>query len=141
MALVVENLLANAGNARMQAQSLGLRFPGEENGDLPQDSCLEHSMDRGVCPAPAHGVAKTEWVRAQTHTHTCTHTHATHTYMHAHTCVRAHTHACARTPPPHTHTPHSKIPGLILGFTSQQAIWLAIITNSCDGPCPLSKET
>ena len=34
----------------------------------------------------------------------------------------------------HTHTNHSKIPGLILGFTSQEAIWLAIITNSCEGP-------
>ena len=47
-------------------------------------------------------------------------------------CMRVHT---------HTHTHHSKIPGLILGFTSQQAIWLAIITNSCEGPSPLSKET
>ena len=34
------------------------RSPGEGNGYPLQYSCLENSMDRGVWPATAHGVAK-----------------------------------------------------------------------------------
>ena len=34
------------------------RFPGEGNGNPPQYSCLENSMDRGVWQAIVHGVAR-----------------------------------------------------------------------------------
>ena len=34
------------------------RSPGEENGNPPQYSCLENSMDRGAWRAMVHGVAK-----------------------------------------------------------------------------------
>ena len=34
------------------------RFPGEENGNLFQYSCLENPMDRGVWWATVHGVTK-----------------------------------------------------------------------------------
>ena len=38
---------------------LGLgRFPGEENENSLQDSCLENSMDRGAWRATVHGVSK-----------------------------------------------------------------------------------
>ena len=34
------------------------RSPGEGNGNLLQDSCLENSMDRGAQWAIVHGVAR-----------------------------------------------------------------------------------
>ena len=34
------------------------RFPGEENGNPLQYSCLENPMDRGAWWATAHGVSK-----------------------------------------------------------------------------------
>ena len=34
------------------------RPPGEGNGNPPQYSCLENSMDRGAWQATAHGVTK-----------------------------------------------------------------------------------
>ena len=34
------------------------RSPGEGNGNSPQYSCLENSMDRGAWRATVHGVAK-----------------------------------------------------------------------------------
>ena len=34
------------------------RFPGEENGNPLQNSCLENPMDRGAWRATVHGVAK-----------------------------------------------------------------------------------
>ena len=34
------------------------RSPGEENGNLPQYSCLENLMDRRASQATVHGVAK-----------------------------------------------------------------------------------
>ena len=34
------------------------RSPGEGNGNLPQYSCLEKSMDRGAGQTIVHGVAK-----------------------------------------------------------------------------------
>ena len=34
------------------------RSPGEGNGNLPQYSCLENSMDRGAGQTIVHGVAK-----------------------------------------------------------------------------------
>ena len=36
------------------------RSPGEGNGDPPQYSCLENSMDRGAWQATVHGVAKSQ---------------------------------------------------------------------------------
>ena len=36
------------------------RSPGEGSGNLPQYSCLEHSMDRGTWRATVHGVAKSQ---------------------------------------------------------------------------------
>ena len=34
------------------------RYPGEGNGNPPQYSCLQNSMDRGVWQAMVHGAAK-----------------------------------------------------------------------------------
>ena len=34
------------------------RYPGEENGNPLQYSCLENSMDRGTQQATVHGIAK-----------------------------------------------------------------------------------
>ena len=33
-------------------------FPGEENGDPLQYSCLENSMDRGACQSTVHGITR-----------------------------------------------------------------------------------
>ena len=61
MALVVKNLLANAGDARDGGSIPGLgRSPGERNGNPLQYSCLENSMDRGAWWATVHGVAKSQ---------------------------------------------------------------------------------
>ena len=49
-------LPANAGD--MGSISGSERFPGEGNGNLPQYSCLENSMDGGAWWAVVHGVAK-----------------------------------------------------------------------------------
>ena len=53
---VVRNPPANAGNV-VSISGLG-RSPGEGNGNLLQDSCLENSMDRGAQWAIVHGVAR-----------------------------------------------------------------------------------
>ena len=53
---VVENLLANAGDAGSIPGSG--RSPGEGNGNPLQYSCLENPMDRGAWRATDHGVAK-----------------------------------------------------------------------------------
>ena len=45
------------------------RFPGEGNGDLLQDSCLENSVDRGAWWATAHRVAELN-MSVTEHTHT-----------------------------------------------------------------------
>ena len=54
------------------------RFLGEGNGDPPQYSCLENSMDRGAWRATAHGVAKSRTLLSNFHslTHLLTHTPA-----------------------------------------------------------------
>ena len=58
----VKNLPANAGdtgNIRDMGSIPGLgRSLGGGNGDRPQYSCLENSMDRGGWRATVHGVAK-----------------------------------------------------------------------------------
>ena len=59
VALVVKNLPANAGGARDLGSIPGSgRSLGEKNGNQLQYSCLENSMDRGVCWATVHGVTK-----------------------------------------------------------------------------------
>ena len=59
MALVVENLPANAGDLRDVGLIPGSgRSPGEVNGILLQDSCLENPKDRGARWATVQGVAK-----------------------------------------------------------------------------------
>ena len=61
MALVVKNLLANAGDVRDTGLVPGSgRSPGEGNGSPLQYSCLEDSMDRGVWQARVHGVTKNQ---------------------------------------------------------------------------------
>ena len=45
------------------------RFPGEGNGNPFQYSCLENPMDRGVCQATVHGVAKSQTQLKQLSTH------------------------------------------------------------------------
>ena len=48
-ALVVKNLLANAGDIRVAGLVPGLgRSPGGRHGNPPQYSCLENPMDRGT---------------------------------------------------------------------------------------------
>ena len=71
--LVVKNQPTSAGDAR----DLGLipgrgRFPGEENGNPIQYSCLENSMDRGASPPPLCSVKESglqtpvRWVFSET---------------------------------------------------------------------------
>ena len=49
----------SACNARDLGSVFGLgRSPGEGNGNLLQNSCLENPMDRGAWRATVHGVAK-----------------------------------------------------------------------------------
>ena len=61
VALVVNNLPANAGDARGAGfiHELG-RSPGEGNGNPHQNSCQENSMDRGSWWATVHGVAESD---------------------------------------------------------------------------------
>ena len=61
VALVVKNLLTNAGDLRDVGLITGLgRSPGGANGNLLQYSCLENSMDRAAWWATVHGVTKTQ---------------------------------------------------------------------------------
>ena len=53
---VITNLLANAGDADL-TPGWG-RFPGEENGNPLQYSCLENPMGRGARKTTVHGVTK-----------------------------------------------------------------------------------
>ena len=59
VALVVNNLPANAGDARGAGfiHELG-RSPGGRNGNPLQYFCLENLMDRGAWRATVHGVAE-----------------------------------------------------------------------------------
>ena len=59
VALMVKNLLANAGDLRDAGSIPGSgRSPGEGHGNPLQYSCLENPMDRGGWQATAYGVAK-----------------------------------------------------------------------------------
>ena len=66
---VIKNLLANAGDGRVQ--SLGWEDPLEKEMATYsiQYSCLENPMDRGAWWAIVHGIPKTQ---TQLSTHTCT---------------------------------------------------------------------
>ena len=70
VALVVKNLLANAGD-RYGFDPRSERFPGEEHGNALQYSCLKNPMDRGSWQATVHRVAKswTQLKRLGMHTH------------------------------------------------------------------------
>ena len=61
VALVVKNLLANAGDERDAGSIPGSgRSPGGRHGNPLQYSCLENPMDRGAWWATVHGVAKSQ---------------------------------------------------------------------------------
>ena len=56
MVLVVNNLLANAGDTRDTGSIPGLgKSPGEGNGNRLQYSCLGNPIDRGAQWAIVHG--------------------------------------------------------------------------------------
>ena len=59
LALVVKNLLTNAGDIRDVGSVPGSgRFPGGGHDNRPQYSCLENLIDRGGWQAMVHSVAK-----------------------------------------------------------------------------------
>ena len=61
MALVVKNLLGNAGDIRHMDSIPGLgRSPGGGHGNPLQDSCLENSMDRGAWWPTVYRLAKSQ---------------------------------------------------------------------------------
>ena len=71
VALVLKNLLANAGDIRDVGSILGSgRSPGEGHGSPFQYSCLENPKDRGAWWATVHRVTKsrTRLKRLSTHT-------------------------------------------------------------------------
>ena len=56
---MVKNLPANTGDVGDKGLIPGLgRFPGEENGNPLQSSCLENPMDREAWWATVHGSQK-----------------------------------------------------------------------------------
>ena len=69
VAVVVKNLPANVGDTRNTDSIPGLgRSRGIVNGNPPQYSYLENSMDRAAWQATVHGVTKSQ-IRLSTHTH------------------------------------------------------------------------
>ena len=65
MALMVKNLLANAGDVRDTGSIPGSgRSPGEGNGNPLQYSCLENLMDRGAWRATFHRVVWSDMTEA-----------------------------------------------------------------------------
>ena len=65
---VVKNPPANVGDTRDTRWIPGWeRSPGVGNGNPPQCSCLENTIDRGAWPTTVHGVTK---IWAQEHVHT-----------------------------------------------------------------------
>ena len=73
MVLEVQNWPASVGDIRDAGLIPGSgRSPGGGNGNRPQYSCLENSMDRGAQWATVHGAAKSQtklnnWAHAHTH--------------------------------------------------------------------------
>ena len=72
VALVVNNLLANAGDVRDTGLILGSGRPWRRAWQPLQYSCLENPMDRGAWQATVHRVTKsqTQLKRLGTHPHT-----------------------------------------------------------------------
>ena len=71
MALVVKNLLANAGDPGDAGSIPGLgRSPGEVNGYPVQYSCLKNPMDRRAWWAIVHGATESD--ATEVTSHTCT---------------------------------------------------------------------
>ena len=61
VALVVKNLLANAGDLRDFSSVIGSeRSPGGGNGHSLQYSCLENPVDRGAWWATVHRVTQSQ---------------------------------------------------------------------------------
>ena len=61
MALVVKNMLGNAGDIRHTDSIPGLgRYPGGRHGNPLQDSCLENPLDRGSWWATVHRLAMSQ---------------------------------------------------------------------------------
>ena len=63
--LILEHVPQTVKNSPGNTEDLGLipgpgRSPGEENGNPPQYSCLENSMDRGARQATVHEVTKSQ---------------------------------------------------------------------------------
>ena len=72
VALVVKNLLANAGDLRDGGLNPGLgRSPEEGHGNPLQYSCLENPMDRGAWQVTVHRVTKSQTWLKWLSTHTC----------------------------------------------------------------------
>ena len=66
--LVVKNPSANVGDAREVGLISGSgRFPGGENGNPLQYSCLGNSMDKGAWQATVHGAPKS-WTQLNRYT-------------------------------------------------------------------------
>ena len=61
MALMIKNMLANAGDVREVDSIPGLgRSPRGGHRNPPQYSCLKNPMDRGAWQAVVHRVAKSQ---------------------------------------------------------------------------------
>ena len=67
--VVVKSLPANAGDAGLISGSG--RSPEGGNGNPPQYSCLEHSMDKGAWHVTVHGVTKELDTAELLNTHMC----------------------------------------------------------------------
>ena len=77
MALLVKNLLANAGDIRDVGLILGSgRLPGEGHGNSLQYSCRENPMDRGAPQVgySPQGHKESDMTEVSSHTHTHMHT-------------------------------------------------------------------
>ena len=70
VALVVKNLLANAGDVRDTGSIPGSgRSPAGRNGSALQYSCLENAMDRGAYWTTVHGFSNSQTCLSNEHTH------------------------------------------------------------------------
>ena len=68
---MVKHPPANAGDAGDTDSIPGSgRYPGEENGNPLQYSCLENPMDRGAWQIMVHRVAKSQTLLKRLSTHT-----------------------------------------------------------------------
>ena len=69
---MVKNLSANVGDMRDVGLIPGLgRFPGGEQGNPFQYSCLENPMDRGAWQATVSRIPKSQIQLKRLNTHTC----------------------------------------------------------------------